>query len=76
MEDIIIKNINEYNKEKEFSKTLYSDYISNFYMLRYQLRRATGKNSKESRIETIKELQEVLIFLAEEKTGKKPKYLG
>lgn len=38
MEDIIIKDINEYNKQKEFSKTLYSDYISNFYMLRYQLR--------------------------------------
>ncbi|MCQ2588953.1 MAG: hypothetical protein MJ179_00875 [Treponema sp.] len=67
MEEIIIKNEEEYWDEKEYAESIYSPLISKFYMFRYQLRRFLGDSRDNARQKSIKDIEEVAEYISEEK---------
>lgn len=62
LEYIIIKDLDEYENEKTFSKENISPYYRGFYLFRYQLYR-TNNNPAEAREKALAEVQ----YLAEKK---------
>lgn len=73
MEEIIIKNEEEYWDEKEYAESVFSPLISKFYMYRYQLRRVLGKSRDKSRRESIKDIEAVAKYISKEKEKKRHK---
>lgn len=71
MEEIIIKNEEEYWDEKKYAESIYSPLISKFYMFRYQLRRFLGDSRDNARQKSIKDIEEVAEYISEEKKGHK-----
>lgn len=73
MEEIIIKNEEEYWNEKEYAESVFSPLISKFYMYRYQLHRVLRKNREKSRKDTIKDIEAVAEYISKENEKKRHK---